>query len=275
MMKDYYYILGLEANCTLDDIKEAYRKLSKKLHPDLNQGDQFFESRFRDVKEAFETLRDPDKRAEYDASVKQAHFQQPVDAKPPGRRYNTRRTDFKSFQKKGPGTGMVITLMLLAGILGFYTVKYLFPSKKPKTYQVTEVATTPVVSHKKHKKKHNRSNLVATPTIKPSADTIAISAVKLLHIKPAKTIAVKPQPVQIAQDSNINQHKKSFLYATYVRPNVTGVINMRAYNKFDSNIVETIPARSKVLVLEKGDTYYRVFFDNYIGYVPKWSLQEK
>jgi curved DNA-binding protein CbpA len=275
MMKDYYYILGLEANCSLDDIKDAYRKLSKKLHPDLNQGDQFFENRFRDIKDAFETLRDPAKRARYDASLKQTHFQQRVEAKPRGKQYNTRRADFKSFKKKGPGAGMIITLMLLAGVLAFYTVQYLFASKTPKTYQITEVAAAPVVTHKKHKRKHNRSNLVATPATKPSADTTVASAAELLHIKPAMAIPVKPQSVQLTQESDINQHKKDFLYATYVRPNVTGVINMRAYNTFESKIVETIPARSKVLVLEKGDIYYRVFFDNYIGYVPKWALQEK
>ena len=71
-MKDYYYILGVDINSTLDEVKDAYRKLSKKLHPDLNQGDKYFEARFRDVKDAFETLRDPVKRSQYNQDLKRA-----------------------------------------------------------------------------------------------------------------------------------------------------------------------------------------------------------
>ncbi len=69
-MNDFYYILGLDANCTSNEIKEAYRKLSKKFHPDLNQGDKYFESRFREVKDAYETLIDPVKRNRYDAVLR-------------------------------------------------------------------------------------------------------------------------------------------------------------------------------------------------------------
>jgi hypothetical protein len=65
-MKDYYYILGLNKNATLDEIKKAYRKLSLKFHPDQNNGDKFFEERFRDINEAYETLSDNAKRKTYD-----------------------------------------------------------------------------------------------------------------------------------------------------------------------------------------------------------------
>jgi len=50
---------------------------------------------------------------------------------------------------------------------------------------------------------------------------------------------------------------------------------LRAYNTFSSNIIASIPGHSKVLVLERGDTYYRVCYDKSIGFVPKWSLEEK
>jgi len=65
-IKDYYYILGLNKNATKDEIKTAYRKLSMKFHPDQNQGDKFFEERFKDLHEAYETLVDDDKRRTYD-----------------------------------------------------------------------------------------------------------------------------------------------------------------------------------------------------------------
>ena len=55
-MKDYHSILGVSRNASIQDIKSAYRKLSKKFHPDFNQGDKFFEERFRELTEAYEYL---------------------------------------------------------------------------------------------------------------------------------------------------------------------------------------------------------------------------
>lgn len=65
-MKDFYYILGISKNSTIDEIKSAYRKLSKKFHPDLNNGDKFFEDRFKEIQEAYETLSNINKRKLYD-----------------------------------------------------------------------------------------------------------------------------------------------------------------------------------------------------------------
>src|SRR5258705_9393151 len=65
-IKDYYYILGLSRTASKDEIKSAYRKLSIKFHPDQNNGDKFFEERFKDIHEAYETLADDEKRKLYD-----------------------------------------------------------------------------------------------------------------------------------------------------------------------------------------------------------------
>ena len=64
--KDYYQILGVDRNASLKDIKSAYRRLTKKYHPDLNHGDKEAEIKYRSVNEAYEVLGDPDKRAKYD-----------------------------------------------------------------------------------------------------------------------------------------------------------------------------------------------------------------
>lgn len=65
-MNDYYYILGIERNATLEQIKEAYRKLCKKFHPDVNNNDPHFAKMFRDIQEAYECLSDAQKRRQYD-----------------------------------------------------------------------------------------------------------------------------------------------------------------------------------------------------------------
>ncbi|HRY90301.1 MAG TPA: molecular chaperone DnaJ, partial [Rubrivivax sp.] len=66
--RDYYDVLGVPRNASDDDIKKAYRKLAMKHHPDRNQGDKAkaAEERFKEAKEAYEMLSEPQKRAAYD-----------------------------------------------------------------------------------------------------------------------------------------------------------------------------------------------------------------
>jgi len=66
--RDFYDILGVAKNASDDDIKKAYRKLAMKHHPDRNQGDsaKAAEEKFKEAKEAYEMLSDPQKRAAYD-----------------------------------------------------------------------------------------------------------------------------------------------------------------------------------------------------------------
>lgn len=63
---DYYNILGVSKNASADDIKKAYRKLARKLHPDLNPNDKEAHKKFQQLNEANEVLSDPEKRAKYD-----------------------------------------------------------------------------------------------------------------------------------------------------------------------------------------------------------------
>jgi len=63
--KDYYKIMGLARDATADDIKRAYRKLSRKFHPDVSK-EKNAEVRFKELGEAYEVLKDPEKRAAYD-----------------------------------------------------------------------------------------------------------------------------------------------------------------------------------------------------------------
>ena len=64
--KDYYEVLGVPRTATEDDIRKEYRKLARKHHPDVNQGDKAAEDRFKEINEANEVLGDPEKRKKYD-----------------------------------------------------------------------------------------------------------------------------------------------------------------------------------------------------------------
>lgn len=64
--KDYYKTLGVSRNASQDDIKKAYRKLAVKYHPDKNPDDKETENRFKEINEAYEVLKDPEKRKKYD-----------------------------------------------------------------------------------------------------------------------------------------------------------------------------------------------------------------
>lgn len=64
--KDYYAVLGVKENATEKEIKNAYRKLAVKYHPDKNPGDKKAEEKFKKISEAYYTLGDPGRRKEYD-----------------------------------------------------------------------------------------------------------------------------------------------------------------------------------------------------------------
>ncbi len=64
--RDYYEVLGLSKGASEDELKQAFRKLSRKYHPDFNPGDKEAEEKFKEINEAYEVLSDPDKKARYD-----------------------------------------------------------------------------------------------------------------------------------------------------------------------------------------------------------------
>jgi curved DNA-binding protein len=94
----YYKILGLEKKATAIDIKNAYRKLTRKYHPDLNPNDAEAQKNFQQINEANEVLSDPEKRKKYDKYGKDwQHAEQFENAK----QYQEQASDFRGQKYSG------------------------------------------------------------------------------------------------------------------------------------------------------------------------------
>ena len=77
--KDYYEVLGTDRQASPDQIKKAFRKLAGKYHPDRHKGDKRMEEKFKDINEAYEVLKDPEKRRRYDTLGKNWQQGQNID----------------------------------------------------------------------------------------------------------------------------------------------------------------------------------------------------
>jgi len=84
--KDYYHILGIKRSATADEIRKSYRRLARKLHPDVNPNNKAAEEKFKDVQEAYDILSEPKKREFYDRAgfFSDQAFQHGAEAYAPG-----------------------------------------------------------------------------------------------------------------------------------------------------------------------------------------------
>jgi molecular chaperone DnaJ len=113
--KDYYQVLGVSRDADEKAIKKAYRKLARKYHPDSNSGEANTEDRFKEVTEAYEVLKDPEKRAKYDRfGADWERYQHAEDAG-----YASRPQDFSTWYSGSPGGERVRYDYTTSGSSGF------------------------------------------------------------------------------------------------------------------------------------------------------------
>jgi curved DNA-binding protein CbpA len=67
--RDYYAILGVERSCSQEELAQAFRRLARQYHPDMNHDDSEASARFKEINEAYQTLSDPEQRAQYDMEL--------------------------------------------------------------------------------------------------------------------------------------------------------------------------------------------------------------
>ncbi len=101
MSKNFYDILGVSENASVEDIKKKFRTLAKKYHPDKNRGDKVAETKFKAISEAYDTLSDKKKRQEYDNIRKYGGAF--AGARPRGGGFQGGGFDFSDFMRQGSG----------------------------------------------------------------------------------------------------------------------------------------------------------------------------
>lgn len=271
-MKDFYYILGTERDCTPQELTAAYRKLAHKLQPPGQEQDDFLDSHFNEVSEAFQVLSDPVRRRKYDMAYKK-HYQ--------------RRLYY--FKLKHLNIAVTLSLILLTGLFGMYVYKSVYGGKKKAVVQPMVAAAVP--KPKLHRKKHHIAAIapIITKKIIAHADTVkpvvskpinnAVAVVKPAPVVVKKMAPVKPEPEVLAPPV-ITQHTEKATpaddtYTTYLKANMTGVVSLHEQASYRSAVLVNIPNNAKVQVLEKGAGFYKVSYNSQVGYVPKWTVGEQ
>ena len=246
-MKDLYYILGTNRDCTPGELQTAYQKLVRKLQPDEQEHDHFLESHLQEISEAYHVLSDPDRRRKYDKAYKK-NFQ--------------RRLYF--FRIKYLNMAVTLALVLFTGLFGWYVFKAMGGKAKQaiKAENITKPVPAILSKPARHKRKHN--------IIRPVVSKPAMVNTDSTTGHPAKPIVENPVNIPAAgQDDNSPAPAANF---AYLQSNITGIIYLHQSVNYTSPVLAKIPNHTKVIILEKGPEFYKVAFNNQSGYVPKWAI---
>ena len=247
-MKDLYYILGTDRDCTTSELNAAYQKLAQKLEPGAHEHDHFLENHLQEISEAYQVLSDPDRRRKYDTAFK--------------KNYQRRLFYFKI---KHLNIAATLALLLFTVLFALYVIKVISGdktknnTKAKKDIKIEAAAPAKIIHHKKRHIIKTTPAIVKPPVVK--TDTI-------------KGHIINPAPIidnKIAEDRKADDQSVS-TYDSYLKSNVTGLIYLRELDNYTSPVVAKIPDHSKVTILERGTGFYKVAFNGQTGYVPKWTV---
>jgi len=175
-MKDFYYILGTTANASPPEIDAAYRKLARKFRQTGEEDDEFIDARFRDIAEAYDTLRDARRRRKYDEAFKR-----------------NQKRQFAIFKLKYLNIAVTLTFLVVTALFAAYVIRtirgHAIKKIAPKALaQPSVVAVT-------HPKKHHKLAISLVKGHPGAIDT-------LQHL-PATQPALRPAP---PADSTVMLH---------------------------------------------------------------------
>ncbi len=134
--KDYYHILEIVGNASLDEIKQSYRSLAKKYHPDRAGGDKYYEERFKEILEAYKVLSDPAQRQEYDEWRRRnaAASLVPVDPYPSRKKAVLRQQGRYAAYSRARKVSIAVIFLISVGIL----IVILMVMATPRTYSTLQ-----------------------------------------------------------------------------------------------------------------------------------------
>jgi hypothetical protein len=229
-MKDFYYILGTGRNATPPEIDAAYQKLVAKFRQAGGEQDEFMDTHFREIAEAYDVLRDARRRSKYDAAVKKNQASQ-----------------LAVFKLKYLNIAITITFLVITALFASYVIKTLRGHPAKATVQ-KQPAPPPVVLT--HPKKHHR------PAV-------------FIPKKPLTTTAITPKKQPPAIPAVVPRASVDSTYTATVHANITGIVYLHQSPDYNSAVLTKIPDAAQVRVLQKGRAYYKVTFNDQTGYVLK------
>ena len=238
-MKNYYDLLGVKQNCTQEEIRKAYRKLSIKFHPDKNDGDEFFSEMFKQINEANEVLSNPNKRIQYDKKISAGNNNsKPYDASQTYEKQANRNQDTTSKRKESDtrkrdskpiSTNFVLGIVAIVLLLAVVYSNNTKDSTPVNTVKVQENSSKGAQAKKEKKRKRVKvKELKETNPIANNTNEEAISNSVYTSTTPKSTldsvvyIPYKPKAqteLENTEDTAVKQKKKSIFQRIFKRKN--------------------------------------------------------
>ncbi|MFB9843772.1 DnaJ domain-containing protein [Mucilaginibacter ginsenosidivorans] len=250
-MKDFYYILGTARDATQPEIEVAYRKLARRFYRDGEAHDEFMDSHFREITEAYDTLRDTNRRSKYDTAFRRNH-----------------QRSLAAFKLKYLNIAVAITFVAVTALFADYVISSIrgHTSKKPvtKTPIQPAVAAVAAIRPKKHHKAVTaavQSHLTTLSTKEHNPASEINAFIPVTHAGPSITDTTGPAPVSTALP-----------YLVTLHANVTGIVYLHRSPDYNSPVIAKISDETQVQLRQKGETYCKVLFNDQEGYVLTSSI---